>query len=228
MATIKFPSMGDLVADFDSIRSDIDLKSGLTGQASTTSARSFTADEINTAVAMVTSATPAKAAPTWISSTVTWIEQNKPSYTFGSSSVMPGADRLRHALRRMSYGLLAIQRKHKGESATAQAMFYDRWLSEKLSTWSVDDHNAVREFIKGGGYAAEVDRMKESDHTTDEIDEILKTEAPELSEPPEDEESQSESIARALASLSSPQQDQSIDEVVADQILEEDPRLGAW
>jgi len=137
-------------------------------------------------------------AAAWAVTTIQWLETNH--FTLVGGSWAPAPDRLRSALRRMSFEKVA------SELAGEDLKAYDKRIQSRVDNWDAELHRQMVEFLDEGGYEAE-----------------RRIAFPEPKKPAAPKKPR---VKKPVAVSVSP--DQELEEAVAQELLARDARLGVW
>lgn len=144
------------------------------------------------------------AAPSWVLSTLQWLEVKHPAYvTPGKSS----SHRLKRALERMSFQ--KVESTMAGESITV----YSTRLDNLVERWDDELHRQMIEFLNEGGYVKE----------REEADLLLAASKAKV-----DDKTRARTPKPASKGAPPPAGEQDLDEIVQQELLSRDKRLGAW
>lgn len=155
--------------------------------------------------------------PGWAETSIRWLRSNYPAYA-PATSRKPASDVLTICLKRMQY--------LRHGMATFTDAKWAQHLANESETWGSRDHSRMVAFLKAGGHEALVRVAKEKaaveplsvvDPTTGEVERVTL-----------DFDDVEEEIARERAPRSQLSPQHELEEIVAEEVLKADPRLGAW
>jgi hypothetical protein len=162
------------------------------------------------------------AAPSWVQTTLTWLENYRPGHVFGLRG-KTAAEKLAGALKRMKFRYVELVTCSEQPRRDAETL-WEAELLRMAGVWDEECHRQMKEFLDEGGYEAEAEKV-----VTPTKKAPPAPKAPKRADPapavPDDE---LEKVERELRPRSEHTPEQELEEAVRVERLARDPALGAW
>lgn len=164
------------------------------------------------------------AAPSWVQTTLTWLENYHASHVFGVRG-KTAAEKLVAALRRMRFRYVELVTCSEAKRADAEVLWVAE-LTRMTGVWDEECHRQMKEFLAEGGYEAEAEKVVTPTKKAPPAPKAPKRADPVPAVPVPDDEL--EKVERDLRPRSEHTPEQELEEAVRVERLARDPALGAW
>jgi hypothetical protein len=168
--------------------------------------------------------TGVSASPSWAMTSLQWLEVHMPAYV-AHVRTPDVRVRLKKSLVMMSF------EKVQSELADEDDRAYDKRLDERVAVWDEELHRQMREFLKEGGYTAERRRCLPDVDKAASKSRKKKVTAKKEAVPVPAEEGTGDVVVsnpRRAGKATALESARELDEIVEQELLARDARLGAW
>ena len=155
------------------------------------------------------------AAPSWISTSLRYLQTKHPSFFNAGRGAATVDGQLHRALMKMKFRWVELVHCSDEPTKTAEQA-WQQTLFRQVQVWDEECHRQMREFLDEGGHSAEMTKAK-----------AVPKKAP-LDSPTDVSDKELEKVVRDLRPPSSHSPEQELEEAVQLEQLQRDPRLGAW